>query len=235
MLKTKMRAITRYLSAAAILASLAFLVNFIPVSIASGTSGASSGLLVGKIIEHRDFFTRFDGYDENFLCDVNNDLGENRIGLLLLEPSGFLKSLVFDRETLKKVHEEASVPPKKARVDLAHSAVLVSDARLIARNIFGLRTESTESTESTKNAVKRPRRKTVHRETQRREAMPQSLPAGFDPSSPRKTIDTKKALERMRRDVQNNPALAIETSEEILERLRSEVVNTRKKEIKTLP
>jgi hypothetical protein len=229
MLKTKMRAITRYLSAAAILASLAFLVNFIPVSIASGTSGASSGLLVGKIIEHRDFFTRFDGYDENFLCDVNNDLGENRIGLLLLEPSGFLKSLVFDRETLKKVHEEASVPPKKARVDLAHSAVLVSDARLIARNIFGLRTEST------KHAVKRPRRKTVHRETQRREAMPQSLPAGFDPSSPRKTIDTKKALERMRRDVQNNPALAIETSEEILERLRSEVVNTRKKEIKTLP
>jgi hypothetical protein len=224
MLKTKLRAITRYLTTAAILASLAFLVNFIPTSTASGTSGVSGGLLIEKIIENRDFFTHFDGYDEDFLCDVNSGLGEGRVGLLLLEPSGFLKSLVFDRNTLKKIHEEASVPPKNARADLARGSVLVSDARLIARNIAGLRTES---------VIKRPRRKTIPHEAPRREVMPQSLPAGFTPPSPRKTIDTKKALERIRRDVQSKPAT--ETSEEILERLRSELVDTRRKEVKPLP
>jgi hypothetical protein len=231
----QIRAITRYAAAAAILVSLAFLVNFI--SAASGTAGTEKSYsslpetisqtpLVEKIVAHRDFFMRFNGYDgdENLLCDVE-ELGEGKIGLLLLEPSGFLKSLVFDRSTLGEIHKEASIPSKKVRADLARNAVLISDARLIARHIAGLRTENTE---------KSPRRKTTSHETPRREAMPQSLPDGFtpEPAGERKIADTGagKILERLRRDVENNPDVATMTSDEILERFRSDVA--RRKEAK---
>jgi hypothetical protein len=92
-LKRKMRVIARYATVAVILAILAFGVNCIPVTTAFGTG---SGLLIEKIIEHRDFFIRLDGYDGDLLCDVNGELGEGNIGLLLLDPSGLLKSLVFE-------------------------------------------------------------------------------------------------------------------------------------------
>jgi hypothetical protein len=231
-LKTKMRAITRYLAAVAILVSLACLVNFILVPSGTASSDlsidkqANVAMLIERIIEHRDFFTRFKGYDEDLLCDVNDNLGESRIGLLLLEPVGFLKSLVFDRSTLGKIHEDASIPPKNLRVNLSHNAVSVSDARLIAKNIVGLRTE---------NPMKspRPRRKTARRETPRREVMPQSLPAGFTPAGARRSAETGKALERIRRDVENNSDLAAMTSDEILERFRSDV--RKKKEVKPIP
>jgi hypothetical protein len=176
--------------------------------------------LVEKIVEHRDFFTRLNGYDEDLLCDINDELGEEKIGLLLLDPAEILKSLVFDQNTVKKIHEEASIPPKKQRADLAGSAVLISDARLIARNIAGLRTE---------NKKKIPRRKTPPHghETPRREAMPQSLPEGFAPARTRKATDRKEILDQWRRDVENNTELSAKTSEEILENLRS-VVQRRK-------
>ncbi|MDR2179834.1 MAG: hypothetical protein LBP21_05970 [Synergistaceae bacterium] len=234
MLKTKMRTITRYLAAAAMLVFLACLANFILAPSGTADTGQPMGSrsngnavqLVEKIIEHRDFFIRFDGHDEDLLCDVNDDLGENRIGLLLLESTGFLKSLVYDRSTLGKIHEDASIPPKSLRVDLSHSAVSVSDARLIAKNIVGLRTENAEKSP-------RQRRKTALRETQRREAMPQSLPAGFAPVGARRSADTGTALERLRRDVENNSDLAAMTSEEILERFRSDV--RKKKEVQPIP
>ena len=224
--KTKMRSITRYAAAAVILASLACMVNFISASSGTASMGQSRNTLpavlsqktlVEKIVMDRDFFNRFGGYDGDFLCDVNGELGGETIGLLLLEPAGFLKSLVFDRGTLKKVHEEISIPPKKTRSELAGNAVLVSDARLIARNIAGL------------NTGKNPRRKRSHGETPRREAMPQSLPDGFlpmltpAPENTRKTTDTGKILNRIRKDVKNNPNVAEMSSEEILERFRKEV------------
>jgi hypothetical protein len=221
-MKIKMRTITRYVAAAAILVSLACLVNFISApSGMAGTEKSHNSLpktisqtpLVEKIVAHRDFFIRFNGYDENFLCDVNSELGEGNIGLLLLEPAGFLKSLVFDRDTLKKIHEETSIPPKKVRAELASNAVLVSDARLIARNIAGLR-ENTKS-----------RRKHTSPETSRREAMPQSLPDGFASESARRSAGAGagEILEHLRRDVENNPDVAAMTSDEILERFRKEV------------
>jgi hypothetical protein len=144
---------------------------------------------------------------------VSDELGEGNIGLLLLEPDGFLKSVVFDRSTLKKIHEDTSIPPKKARADLAGSAILVSDARLIAKSIAGLR------------MGKSPHRKTARQETPRREAMPQSLPDGFEltQESTRKGTDTDELLERLRKDVENNPNVAEMSSDEILERFRKEV------------
>ena len=224
-IKTKIRTIARYAAAAAILASLACLVNFISAS--SGTASTakshnalpavlSQKTLVEKIVMNRDFFTRFSGYDGDLLCDVNDELGEGSIGLLLLEPVGFLKSLVFDWNTLKKIHESRSIPPKKVRVELANSAVLLSDAKLIAKNIAGLREQT--------GTGKSPRHKRATGATPRREAMPQSLPDGLPaPENTRKTTDTGKILNRIRKDIENNPNVAEMSSEEILERFRKEV------------
>ena len=224
--KTKIRTIARYAAAAAILASLACLVNFISAS--SGTASTakshnalpavlSQQTLVEKIVMNRDFFTRFSGYDGDLLCDVNDELGEGSIGLLLLEPIGFLKSLVFDWNTLKKIHESRSIPPKKVRVELANSAVLLSDAKLIAKNIAGLREQT----------GKNPRHKRAAGATPRREVMPQSLPEGFlptpTPENTRKNTDTGKILNRIRKDIKNNPNVAEMSSEKILERFRKEV------------
>jgi hypothetical protein len=183
-------------------------------------------LLIEKIVEHRDFFARLNGYDEYLLYDVNAELGEGKIGLLLLEPVGLLKSLVFHQETLKKLHEDTSIPPKKLRMDLSNGSIAISDARLIAKNIAGLRTEKKEKKKTN------PRPKSARRAEPRREVMPQSLPEGFAPVRNRKASDTREVMERLRRDVENNAELATKTSEEILERLRSDVA-ARQKEAKT--
>jgi hypothetical protein len=223
--QTKIRAIARYAAAAAILASLACMVNFISAS--SGTASMdksrntlpavlSQKTLVEKIVMDREFFTRFGGYDGDFLCDVNGELGEKTIGLLLLEPVGFLKSVVFDRDTLKKIREDVSILPKKVRAELANSAVLVSDAKLIAKNIAGLREHTGTN----------PRQKRSSGETPRREAMPQSLPDGFASGGSRKNIDSEKVLERLRRDIENNPNVTAMTSDEILEHFRSDIQNS---------
>jgi hypothetical protein len=214
-LKTKMRAIIRYLTATVFLVSLALAVNFI--SAASGTAETGlpkAGLLLEKIVEQREFFIRFDAFDnvkDALLCDVNGDLGENSVGFLLLEPSGFLKSLVFDRHTGAKIHEDASIPAKKTRDELARGGILLTDARLVARNIAGLRTEA---------KVK----KRVRRSTERREAMPQSLPTGFGsaPADTKRSFNVEKVLNRMREEVARNSEVSAMKSDEILEHFRSE-------------
>jgi len=100
---------------------------------------AGNNLLLGKIVENRDFFIGYQGNDINegsLLCDVNN-LGANRIGLLLLEPSGFLKSLVFNRESGMKAHEDMSIPDQALKNELMRIGIALPDARLIAKNIAG--------------------------------------------------------------------------------------------------
>jgi hypothetical protein len=220
-MRTKIRVIARYAMAAVALASLACMANFISAS--SSTAESRNTLpgtfsqtpLVEKIITLRDFFVRFDGYDGDLLCDVNDEMGKGKVGLLLLEPSGLLKSLVFDRGTLEKIHENASISPKRLRNELKQRGILVSDARFIARNIAELRTEKSRT----------PRRKTALRDTPRREAMPQSLPAGFAPAGAQRD-GAGKFLERLRREVENNPEVSAMTSGEILKRFRSDVQNS---------
>jgi hypothetical protein len=220
-MKTKRHTIIRYAMAAAALASLACMANFISAS--SGAAESRNLLpgmflqtpLVEKIIALRDFFVHFDRYDGDLLCDVNDEMGKGKVGLLLLKPSGFLKSLVFERESLKKIHENASIPPKRLRNELNQRGILVSDARLIARNIAELRTEKGRT----------PRRKTALRDTPRHEVMPQSLPAGFAPAGAQRD-GAGEFLERLRREVENNPEVSAMTSGEILKRFCSGVQNS---------
>jgi hypothetical protein len=109
----------------------------------------ANSTLFADIVAERELFTRFDfgRYERHTLCGLNRKLGENRIGLLLLEPSGILKSPVIDRGTLKVLHEKVSIPRKELREELARNGVLVSDARLIAWQVAGIRENNTPGAE----------------------------------------------------------------------------------------
>ena len=145
-MNTKIRAITRYLATAMFLVILAFLINLIFA--ASGTAGNAgnnfarqkNNPLLEKIVIHGDFFIRYGGhglesYEESLLCDVNDELGKGKLGLLLLEPSGFLRSLVFERDLATKIHESVSIPGKDTRDNLTLSAITIAEARSLAINI----------------------------------------------------------------------------------------------------
>jgi hypothetical protein len=65
-------------------------------------------------------------------------MGKGRIGLLLLEPSGILKSIVIDRNSLKALHTKVSIPRKELREELSRHGITVSDVLLIARQVAGI-------------------------------------------------------------------------------------------------
>jgi hypothetical protein len=230
---------TRYLTAAALLAVLAFGVNFItaPTDAAGAGNGNGKKPLLEKIVEHRDFFIHPNGLGpdglspEAFLCDINDAIGENRLGLLLLEPSGILRSPVFDRDTHEKIYEETSVPPKKLRTELARNGIRLSDARLIAGSIAGLR-EDIKIRRKPEKGFRNSRG--VRHSLKWREVMPQSLPEGFSLRPKKRDLpETKQALNRMREDVARNDSISAMTSDEILERFRSDVA--RRKEAVSAP
>jgi hypothetical protein len=95
---------------------------------------AADSRLFKDITAERELFVRF-RFGENerdILCAVNRDMGKDSVGLLLLEPSGFLKSLVIDRGTLTIVHKKLSIPRKDLRGEFTRRGVPVSLARRIA-------------------------------------------------------------------------------------------------------
>ena len=103
---------------------------------------SSGSRLFRDIVAERELFIRFNfGERERYtLCGINREFvgGGNSVGLLLLEPSGILKTLIIDRDTLAVTHQKASLLRKELREELALNGVLVSDARLIAHQVVGL-------------------------------------------------------------------------------------------------
>ena len=239
-MQTKIRALMRYLAATAVLVLLAFLTNFILAE--SGTAENAEknfarpkvNTLLEKIVTHRDFFIRYDGhgldkYEESLLCDVNDELGEGNLGILLLEPPGFLRSVVFKRDSVTKIHESMSIPRKDTRDNLARNGIAMADARFLAENIVGLQEQSQEiqhQAEQSKekdqrpNTAKRPRARNTK---SRREAMPQTLPFVPDQSETQKSADRRKLLEQWREEVSRNPELSSMKSEEILQAIRTRI------------
>ena len=228
MLNTKIQSIsnltklTKNLAAAAFLVSLALGLNFISAS----TGTAKANVLLGKIVENRDFFISYDGsdvndYEKSLLCDVS-DLGANRIGLLLLEPSGFLKSLVFNRGALAKVHEDINLPGRTLRNELARSAISISDARLVAKNIAGF---STERMNAANNNTDNAEKKSVRRKAVPQEAViPQTPPAVVSSDERQKRpTGAKEVLTQLREEVSQNTEVSAMNSEEIIRRFRSEI------------
>jgi hypothetical protein len=164
---------------------------------------SSNSTLFTDIVANRELFIRFD-FDRhagNTLCAVNREVGTDAIGLLLLEPSGILESLIIDRNTLAVIHKKASIPRKELRDELANNGVLVSDARLIASQVAEVRKSdpgAIEKIDTEKTGEK---------------------------SSPRK-IRTNEALwTKVREEVKNSktPELSPAESREILERFRKEI------------
>jgi hypothetical protein len=224
------RTMIRYIGAAATLTFLALLTNFVSVPKDAGGTSASdkdgglnfeyapSETLIEDIVSNRDFFVRMESdrvYGEDLLCDVNGELGRDRIGMLLMDPMGIVKSVVFDRMTLAKLWENVSIPAKTLRIELARGGIRLSDAGAVARNIAGLRVEETS---------RRPNRKT--KDQSRREALPQSLPVAERESTER--MESGEALTRMRDAVRRNPELSSMESGEILRRFRDEIESKKK-------
>lgn len=96
---------------------------------------AADSALLEDIAAERELFVRFEfgENDRDILCAINRKVGKDSVGLLLLEPSGLLKSLVIDRNTLAILHKIIFIPHKEMRGELALHGVSVSAAQAIAR------------------------------------------------------------------------------------------------------
>ena len=159
---------------------------------------SSNSTLFTDIVENRELIIRLDfgNYERDTLCAVNREVGNDSVGLLLLESSGIMKSLLIDRNTLKVLHKQASIPPKELRNKLASQGVLVPDARLIASRVAEVR-------KSNHAAVEKSKKKT----------------------SPRKARKNDALWTKVQEEVKNskNPKLSPEQSREVLERFRKEI------------
>jgi len=185
---------------------------------------AENSLLLEKIVENRDFFVNYDGsdvkdYGGSLLCDIN-DFGANMIGLLLLEPSGFLKSIVFNRTTGTKIHEDASILPKNIRNAFARSGISIADARLVAQNIAGF---SKGQANGVGEVNEKGEKKAIHRKATRHEAVKQPVLTVSSNMSRQKPVDTKKALERFREEVSRSSEFSAMATGEIIRRFRAEL------------
>ena len=155
------------------------------------------------IVENRELIIRFNfgNYERDTLCAVNRDAEKDSVGLLLLESSGILKSLLIDSNTLEVLHKKASIPPKALRNELASQGVLVPDARLIASQVAEVR----ESKPAANGKI-------VPKKTERKH-------------SPRKARKNDALWTKVQEEVKNskNPKLSPEQSREVLERFRKEI------------
>jgi hypothetical protein len=161
-------------------------------------SSSPNSTLFTDIVENRELFIHFDfgNYERDTLCAVNREVGKDSVGLLLLESSGILKSLLIDRNTLEVIHKKASIPPKEIRNELAGNGVLVPDARLIASQVAEVR-----------------------------ERVPENTHTAAERKPPKKPRKNEALWAKVREEVKSskNPKLSPEQSREALERFRREI------------
>jgi hypothetical protein len=117
-----------------------------------------------------------------------------------------MKSLLIDRNTLKVLHKQASIPPKELRNELASQGVLVPDARLIASQVAEVR-KSNPAANGKIVTKKNPKK-----------------------HSPRKARKNDALWTKVQEEVKNskNPKLSPEQSREVLERFRKEIQESNK-------
>jgi hypothetical protein len=162
---------------------------------------SSNSTLFTDIVENRELFIRFDfgNYERDTLCAVNREVEKDSVGLLLLESSGIMKSLLIDRNTLEVIHKKASIPPKELRNELAGKGVLVPDARLIASQVAEVRESTPVATE--KIEIKPSPKKVRKNEalwTKAREEVKSSTNPKLSPEQ------SREALERFRKEIQKS-------------------------------
>ena len=101
---------------------------------AFGEEKAALPFVVEGVVRNRDFFSRpwvLWGYENCFLYDVNR-LNNERIGVVLISPSGFEIRLVYDVNTLDAIYREMFVPEKSKREAMRRESISVADAVKLA-------------------------------------------------------------------------------------------------------
>jgi hypothetical protein len=109
----------------------------------AAVKNARPDTLVLSIARKADFLKRLEigGYGKDHLYDIRPLFKGKFVGVLLLEPHGFVKQLVFDKDTMKVFFGQYIIPKKSTRAAMRKYGILVSDARILAENLVASRTE----------------------------------------------------------------------------------------------
>jgi len=89
------------------------------------------------VIHNWDFFAQpwaLWKYEDCFLYDVNR-LNNERIGIILISPSGFEVRLVYDVNTLDILYVDTLLPEKSRREAMRRESVSVADAVKLAKSV----------------------------------------------------------------------------------------------------
>ena len=93
--------------------------------------------VVKSVVQNLDFFTQpwaLRGYEHCFLYDVNR-LTSERIGVILISPSGFEIRLVYDVNSLAVVYMDTLLSEKSRREAMMHESISVADAIKLAKRV----------------------------------------------------------------------------------------------------
>lgn len=101
---------------------------------AFGASTALATDLVQAIWQEKSFIATLRGYDADALYDIRS-IGGKRIGVIFLEPMGYLKQMVFDGETRKPIYEDVSIPKKEVRQRIREMSILFKDAKILIKSL----------------------------------------------------------------------------------------------------
>ena len=71
--------------------------------------------------------------NRNLRAPESGEKNERAVGVVILTPSGILRTLVIDSR-LSVIHRASSIPRRNFREELARDGILISEARMIARS-----------------------------------------------------------------------------------------------------
>ena len=117
-----------------VLTLCAMLLSTVP---AFGGQATSLPSVVEGVARNLDFFTRpwvLWKYEDCFLYDVNR-LNNERIGVVLISPSGFEVRLVYDVKTLNILYLDTVLNEKSKREAMRRESISVADAVKLAKSV----------------------------------------------------------------------------------------------------
>ena len=192
-------------------------------------AGEAGGSLIQNVLLNRSFFVRLNGYDDHFLYNVRR-LSREWVGIILLSPSGYEKSLVFETQTGKtdkKIYENEVIPTKSLRETLMRHSIRVSDARALAWQVEEMEQEKAGRRKEVIPPAPVPAAPVKEAKPQKRK-----VPVRIMPQKKRGTAQEKgyeDALAKIRSDVRRNSKVAGMSCREILLRFKADLTRDKDK------
>lgn len=94
--------------------------------------------LIKSILDNGEFVLHLDAScDGDTLYDIRR-LDRQRIGIILLDPTGFAHNKVCDGRTLLLLFEKHSIPAKAVREAMRKNGILLGDAKRLVRSVMAL-------------------------------------------------------------------------------------------------